>query len=228
MESKDLIQILLTNPDKFERQGLANELLKKYFQGLSLDTLAQLLKNKNNIIKKEALWIISELGEEACSQFMDEIYNISTRPADVTITHLLMECIFLGTLEQDGYLITYLFDKLSHKEQFIRIEAMHLIANINSYQLRELKKLLENKLVSADFLNAHNEGCQLLMSGKHNIAGQAISVLKESRPMLVSIYAAIIGKRVFDKYPEVIRTALQNSYSDIRLFAEQVLELNSE
>ena len=59
-----LIHELLTDSAKFNEEGRSYQLLKEYFDEFPLETLRPLLSNNDPLVRRAAVWIVSELGEE--------------------------------------------------------------------------------------------------------------------------------------------------------------------
>jgi HEAT repeat protein len=72
MKAEDLIAEMLADPQKFDKDGAAYELLQSYFQGYPAETLRPLLRSDNAFVRKAAAFIASELGAKA-ADLVDDV-----------------------------------------------------------------------------------------------------------------------------------------------------------
>ena len=70
-----LIEILKKDKEKFRKEHGGYQLLEEYFNGLSKETLRELLCDEDKDIRALALWIISELGKETPKDFLGEVVS---------------------------------------------------------------------------------------------------------------------------------------------------------
>lgn len=64
-KGEELIRDLLADPQRFGEEGQGYRLLQEYFEGLPLDTLRPLLRHESPVVQGEAMFVASELGEQA-------------------------------------------------------------------------------------------------------------------------------------------------------------------
>jgi hypothetical protein len=77
-----LISEMLADPQRFDDEGKAHELLQSYFAGYPLETLRPMLRSGNMYLQRGASFIASELGANATA-LVDDIIPL----VDVTDGH---------------------------------------------------------------------------------------------------------------------------------------------
>lgn len=132
-ESKGLklVNLLLNKPKEFSRKGLSIELLDEYFDGFSLNSLKTLLTSKDEIVLQESLFILSELGPEACNKYLDYVIELIDAH-NITIQFYSMQCIFLGTRNSRKKEFSYLISKTKSNNETIKNYAFELIEKANN------------------------------------------------------------------------------------------------
>jgi hypothetical protein len=140
-----LIDTLLNSPEFFAKKAFGNDLLKEYFDGYPLDTLNTLLTYDNDIVKKEAIYILSELGEEICNYFLDTIIPL-LQNTDKTIQYYTMQSIFLGSFVSRYEDFLYVVKMLKNTSDSIRNYALELINKANIEQLKSSLLLMSESI----------------------------------------------------------------------------------
>ena len=87
-----IIEKLKEDTEKFRKEGGGYQLLEEYFNGLSKETLRDLLCYEDKYIRQLTLWIISELGEETAKDFLGEVAS-QMNDDDPVICHHASEIV---------------------------------------------------------------------------------------------------------------------------------------
>src|SRR5262245_18361294 len=100
-EGDRLVAELLSDPEKFERRGLANELLKQFLRNYPTHRLRSLLRHENGRVVRSAIWIASELPSKAPELLTDIV--LASSSADRYIRYYALDGIMLGAIAgQEG------------------------------------------------------------------------------------------------------------------------------
>lgn len=130
-----MINDLLKDPKKFFDEGKSYDLLQEYFTGISVSSLDLLLKHENLIVKRVAIWIVSELGDKAIT--LKESVLSLLQEKDRYLQYYTFESIMLFSASRAKSLFHYLMLSLESDDDVIRKLGMHLISNASNIQLEE-------------------------------------------------------------------------------------------
>src|SRR5439155_23908582 len=96
---QQLIQELLEDPTRFYESGKTYELLQAYFGGFPLVTLRPLLAHSERMVKRAAVWVTSEIGDDGRSLIHDVIPLI--RDDDRFIQYYALETVTVWSVGED-------------------------------------------------------------------------------------------------------------------------------
>lgn len=221
--SEKLIQELLKDPVKFNKQGKAYALLQKYFDGLSFETLRSLLKSKDQHVLHAAVWIASELGKQAAC-LIEEVVPLIDSGDRYIIYHaleIIMVCSFSGNVDEFIHVIY----GLESNDEVIRKLSMRLISNASNAQLKAVFSIFESNCEKKAFDKLHYLGVKFLLDFD-NVSSENIVNMLSSNEFLYKIYGAILAKKNHKKFPELLNDGSLSKDADVRKFcAEMIVEL---
>lgn len=208
-----LIKELHENPHVFYKKGRAYQLLQEYFKGYKLDTLSDLLTNSDPYVKRAAIWMASELGNESRS-LITEIVPLANDDEDEYIQSYALEVLIVCAHGEHSEKIIHVIKALQSNRKLIRLLAMRVIANLTADQfdagIEYLKSSNENDL--------HIEGLRSLNEFEQLSAKQALSMINSEEP-LIRKYGAIIAKRKLQSEPDLMKKVTKSSDSDLQEFS---------
>ncbi len=214
---EQLIQELLANPTRFYDGGKTYELLQVYFGGFPLATLRPLLADSETVVKRAAVWVTSELGDDGRSLIQDVIPLI--RDDDRFIQYYALEIVAVCSVGEDVDEFVHVVRSMQDHDQVIRVLAMRLVSNAAVSQLKAATRLLRSNEPS-ELL--HERGLSDLLR-RDLLDPQEVLQMIDDRDPLVRKYGAIAAKGLFYKAPEVMATAASCADPDIRNFIQQIV-----
>lgn len=216
-----LIKKLLTKPSKFNNQGRAYQLLQQYFEGFPLETLQPLLHHKDPLVRRAAVWIVSELGIGGSGLLNDAIplINDDERYVKYHALEIVSVCSVGGNANQFKYVIPL----MECNDDVIRILVMRLVSNADLLQLEAGARFFGLK---DSYHKLHNEGLTKLLEVDRITPEQVALMINNDEP-LTRKYGIIIAKRLFTKFPNLIIDAVMNGDNDISKFSQEVVEIYS-
>lgn len=219
-EGIQLIEELYTDSSKFYKQGKSYQLLQKYFEGFPLESLRPLLSSKDTLIRKVAIWIISELGTDGC--FINDIIPL-VNDEDRYIKYHALEIIAMCSTNKNNGEFIILFPHLESTDDVIRILTMRLISNANMLQLEMSAKYFGLK---ETYNKLHLEGLLKLIEIDSITYEQVLMMINSDEP-LSRKYGVIAAKRLYNRYPDLINEAMISDDQDIVKFSKEVAEMHS-
>jgi len=209
LQGQQLIHNLLEDVDDFHEKGKAYQLLEAYFGGLPIETLRPLLRNHDKRIQFEAVWVASELGYNAHS-LVDDIISL-LHEDDLDVQNQSLEIIMACSVANKIEYFVHVVRALQHYDENIRNTAMRLVSNANNAQL-------EVSIRSDEFSdNLHKRGLQHLLQIDTLSFGQVLNLLNDENPLLKR-YGAMATKKLYQKFPTLIESAISSDDADIRQF----------
>ncbi len=219
---EQLIQELVANPTRFTKEGKGLELLREYFEGFSLETLRPLLSNSDLKVRKEAVAILSELGTQGCD-LLDAVVLL-VNDLDLSIKYDALECIMVCSVGQNAGEFLHVLRSMESNVEVLRILAMRLSSNADPLQLQAAFQGLETFDFKEDI---HKKGLITLLNSDFLDTKEILSMIDDNEA-LTRKYGAITAKRLFGKYPELIRYALLSKDSDVQKFAKDFIDLQKK
>lgn len=213
-----LINSLTNDPEKFYNEGKSYELLQEYFKGFSKDTLRILLISKDKWIKRVAIWITSELGVEG-RYLLDVVLEQINDNDEYTCSYALEIIANCANNEyMDAFVNVFFF--LEHSNHKIRIAVMNIISNLSTQRIHEAYIFMTKMKIRNVF---HEQGLSSLFNA-NVLALSEITQMVEAEESLARKYGIIVARKLYNKYPQVINTAISSQDIDIQKFSEQVIE----
>lgn len=203
-----LIELFKSDPERF-----GYPLYAEYCHGLDLNTLRPLLHSQSNIVKREAIWILSELGTYGGDFLLSDAIELLNDEDSFIVSYALE--IVANCAYGDEYM--KLFDALTHKAQNVRSEAMSLFSTCSNLRLRQTLEYLEQKN-----LLLYHECISFLLKADIVEEADIMNMLDNDDPIKRK-FAVITAEKVYDKYPEIIHNAILNEDEDIRYHSEVIM-----
>ena len=191
------------------------QLLEEYFHGLSIETLHDLLCYEDKLIRKIALWIISELGEATAEDFLEEAAS-QMNDDDPLICYYSSEMVACyGT---DKYMDNFMriFDFFEHSNAKIRTLSMYNISKLTDSRIKEAYAYsVSNKILS----DSHEKGLLSLMH-IDTLTASDITAMLHSDDSVIRKYGVIAASKVYEKYPEIINESVTSEDLDVQDYAK--------
>ena len=205
-----LIELFKDDPERF-----AYQLYTEYCRGLELNTLRPLLHSQNSIIKKEVVWILSELGTYGGNALLTDAIELLD-DEDSFVVGYALEIVFNCAYGEEYMRI---FDALTHKYRNVRAEAMNLFRSCRDLYLRQTLDQLDPKKFALYY-----ECISFLLKADTVEKADIINMLENDDPIKRK-FAAIMAEKVYDKYPEIIQNAVFSKDEDIKYYAEVKMQV---
>lgn len=195
---EQLIDDLMTDPQRFDEDGRAHALLQRYFAGLPLDTLRPLLRSDNVFVQRTASFIASELGSQASGVIDDVVSLVSS--SDMHVQWYPMEALAVCARGEHVEEFAHVVEMLANTEVPLRRLAMRLVANAELPQLEAARRHFES---SGQCHGTHQQGLLALIAGSR-IGPAVIVAMLGDGDALVRRYGAIAARRLMREYPDLI------------------------
>lgn len=208
-----LIAELLADPARFKQEGRAYQLLDEYFSGLSIETLRPLLHHESGLVRHAALWVTSELGEQARVLLKDTIPLIAS--SDRFESYHALEIAAVCAVGDQIERFVAVAEGLESGDDVIRGLTMRLMSRADAAQLRAAAAAAVYEMPRAE---VHKRGMDLLSIG--DMADpDAIKAFLTSEDALTRCYGAIAAKRLRNKHPELLEMAKSVPDANVNTFA---------
>ena len=213
-----LVSELLKNPKRFVRLGRSHELLNESFDHVSFEQLKILLDHEDIDVKKDGIWLLSELGVTAkplLSEVINLLHSLKSKKILLTpkderfILSYIMEVITNCADELEARQFNYVVQELFNEDNVIQRLAMYLISNASDNQIRASIDLVESQL--RHFL--------LLLLDVRNINSDEVIKMLEGTDTLAQLFGTILAKKLYSKYPELIKICSESLTKTIKDFA---------
>lgn len=217
-----LIEKLKKDTEKFGGED-QYQLLEEYFHGLSIETLHDLLCYEDKLIRKIALWIISELESITAKDFLEEA-AAQMNDDDPIICYYSCEIVaYYGT---DKYMDDFMrvFDFFEHSNAKIRTLSMFNISRLNDSRIKEAYAYLVNNKILSD---SHEKGLLSLIH-INTLTASDITAMLHSDDSVIRKYGVIAASKVYEKYPEIIKDSVNSEDSDVQNYSNDVVQVETE
>ena len=175
-----LIEDLKSNPERFHKNKQSLGLLEEFFHGFPVIELRPLLHSNNTIIKREAIWIASELVN--AEDLIDDALLLLNDDDDFVVFYAAeIVARFYRNIDE----FSKIFKLLEHQEESVVYSAMNLISN---FSRSEIQWAYEYFLKLGDHI--HEQGLWILLH--HN------DVINND-----NIYQSINDEKIIDKYKQI-------------------------
>ena len=215
---KKLIQELLSNPDKFDNDGKAYQLLQDYFEGYPIETLRRLLQSDNQMVIRSAIWIASELGKEAYILVPEvrPLVHSSNRFIRYYAIEILMVCSFADYAQDFIHVVR----AIESDDEVISCLSMDLVSRADAPRINSVVPLLSTTKKAN---KQHIVGLSRLIKSETLDSQEIVAMLNDEDPILRK-YGAIIASKIYDKHPEVIADGASSSDPVISKFCKDVVK----
>ncbi|MDE6750945.1 MAG: hypothetical protein K2K21_18055, partial [Lachnospiraceae bacterium] len=210
-----LIEILKKDKEKFRKEVGGYQLLQEYFNGLSKETLHDLLSYEDKDIRELALWIISELGATAAEDFLEEAAS-QMNDDDPAIYRYSTEIVaFWGT---DKYMDDFMrvFGFFEHSNAKIRTLSMYRISQLSDSRIKEAYAYSVNNKILSD---SHEKGLLSLIH-INTLTDSDITAMLHSDDSVIRKYGIIAASKVYEKYPEIINESVNSEDLDVQDYSK--------
>jgi hypothetical protein len=213
-----LVADLLSQPESFEKRGLANELLNEFFHGYPIDHLRLLLHHLDVRVLRRGTWIASELPREA-EFLLDDIIAVS-KHSDRRIRRDALIVIALGTNGARLERFFHLVEALDDPDAAVAEHALFLLSRSSDAQLAAAITHFETTRQ-----DRHLSGLRMLV--KANSADQsAAEAMLQSDDPLRRKYGLALAERGHSSYPSSLILAANSEDESIRPLAQHLLDLH--
>lgn len=210
-----LIAELLANPSKFKQDGRAYQLLEEYFSGLSVDTLRPLLRHEDSLVRHAAVWVASELGDQASALLDDATPLIESNDRFQSYHALEIAAVCAIGPQVDRFV--NVARGLESGDGVIRGLTMRLMSRADPSQLEAAAVASERDPACPE---AHKRGLWLLAKGEQ-ADSRDVRELLASDNRLALCYGAIAAKRLREKCPELLEHATTLPDATVSKFASE-------
>ena len=217
MDASLLIADLKKQPESFFDEGRAYDLLQEYFKGESVDSLGELLTDRNLSVRKSAVWIVSELGSNAISMAEQVLTLLNDDERYVKYYALESLMVFSSSGLEEAF--HHVVSALEDDDAVIRKLGMYLVSNSSNVQLEEA---VQHYLNIDD--NSHIEGLRLLLGIAGSAEHDQIGSLLYGENNILAMYSAILIKREMERHGRKIEFDLNLiEDSSIKNFLDEFL-----
>lgn len=209
-----LIEKLKKDTEKFGGED-QYQLLQEYCNGLSKETLHDLLCCEDKLIRIIALWIISELGKETPKDFLGEAVS-QMNDDDPAIYRWSSEIVaWYGTGKyMDDFMKIFVF--VEHSNAKIRKVSMVRISQLTDSRIKEAYAYsVSNKILS----DSHEKGLLSLIR-INKLTASDITAMLHSDDSVTRKYGVIAASKVYEKYPEIINESVTSEDLDVQDYAK--------
>jgi hypothetical protein len=191
------------------------DLLNEYFDGLPVETLRPLLTHKDTLVRHAAVWVTSELGQQACTLLDDVIPLITSDDRYLSYHALEITVVCAVGNRADG--MVHFSKALESGDDVVRALAMRLLARADQTQL---EAAAQRASADASANDAHTRGLSLLAASEACDPGDVQRMLHEDNSV-ARMFAVIAAKRLQKSNPELLEIASGLSNSTMSRFARE-------
>lgn len=189
----DLIQKLLANPSRFNKSGEAYSLLQAYFAGHPVETLRQLLLDKNVLVQRSAAFIASELGAYVCT-LIDDIVPLATSQDGHTAWYAI-EILTVCSIGNQASKFVHVVRALESEDDGLRRLAMRMVCSADMSQLQAAQSCVEPQ-------SPHATGLAVLTN--EVVKPEELVLMVRGSVPLLRRYGAIGVKRLEQRWPQLL------------------------
>jgi hypothetical protein len=209
---------LISQPDSFEKRGLANELLNEFFRGYALDHLRSLLHHQDNRVLRQGTWIASELANQA-EALLNDMIAVS-KHSNRRIRRDALIVITLGTGGARGKEFYRLVEGLDDSDMAVAEHALFLLSKSSEGQLVAAIKHFEEVQE-----HRHLPGLRMLVEAR-SAEPTSIEAMLEGDDPLQRKYGLALAERIYPNHPEPLNLAARSRDNSIRPLARHLLGLH--
>ena len=217
-----LIEKLKKDTEKFCKECGAYQLLQEYFNGLSKETLRDLLCYEDKRIRQITLWIISELGESA-KDLLEEVAS-QMNDDDPLICYYSSEIVACIATDKcmDDFMRIFVF--FEHSNAKIRSLSMFIISKLSDSRIQEAYAYsINNKILS----DSHEKGLLSLIN-VNTLTTSDVTAMINSDDSVIRKYGVIAASMVYEKYPEIIKESVNSEDLDVQDFSKTEVQAKAK
>lgn len=208
--AEQLIGDLLAVPSRFTK---GYELLQAYLKGAPVETLRPLLRGADETVRREAVWVVSELGRQAFLLLDDVVPLIDS--GDRYLAFHAMESVTLCATGAGAPAFAHVVARLEDADEVLRTLSMFLMSNVDVSQLAAT--------VDIGLHNEHEEGLRLLLDPSAS-EESVLSFINSDEP-LRRRYGAIAAARLYEKCPRLMDEVSKMEDAEVGSFIDSVLRM---
>lgn len=213
-----LIRDLLADPQRFDADGRAYDLLQAYFAGFPLETLRPLLRSEAALVQRAAAFVASELGSQARSLVDDVIPLLSS--GNRYLQYHAIEVLAVCSQAEHAGNFAHVVRALESDDDILRVLAMRLLSNADVAQLEAAHRRFET---SDPRQQTHHHGLLSLVAGGRTRPGIVAAMIHDDDP-LVRRYGAIAAKRLLREFPSLMMEVGASDDADLSQFYRSVVQ----
>lgn len=206
---KQLLDEVIRNPDD---GALANRLLTRLFEGLSLNVVVTLLISRESTVAERGAWLASELGDK-CAPIYDRIAKY-LRHASERVRFWLIDCVLVCAGERAAGDLATVVTLLEDESHAVRWKAMQFLSRASTQQLRMARDFLTEKYADNDTIR----GLNVLLHVDDWRYDEIEELISSSRPILRKC-AAVAAARAGSIAPRLLGLAIASTDEEVRAFA---------
>jgi hypothetical protein len=138
MTGDQLVHTLLDGGTECNRDNVANDLLKAFFEGYPVENLRGILLSKEPAVVKYGVWIASELGVRSRPLFPDIVPLLSHESR--WVRYFAIDCVV--TAAEEGEPIVKAARLLTDDDAAVRVRATEMLAQLSQEQLTSAAEYL--------------------------------------------------------------------------------------
>jgi hypothetical protein len=216
-EGDRLVSQLFSDPERFAKKGMANDLLKQFFEGYPLDHLRSLLRHTNRKVVEEGIWIASELPSCAAA-LLDDAMVLSRHP-DRRVRFFALDVVMLGTISGRAEGFIQVVEGLDDPDPVIIEHALFLLSRATESQLAAATKYLER--VEPD--SRHLAGLDMLAEAQSTDPALVEDAI-QSGDSLRRKYGLAAAERAYGQHPFLLDLAARSQDDSIKSLAAHLLK----
>src|SRR5580704_17086703 len=216
-EGDRLVSQLFSDPERFAKRGMANDLLKQFFEGYPLDHLRSLLRHANHKVVEEGIWIASELPSCAAA-LLDDAMVLSRHP-DRRVRFFALDVVMLGSAggRTEGFI--QVVEGLDDPDPAINDHAFFLLSRATESQVAAAVTYLEQ----AEPDSRHLAGLSMLVEAQSTEPPLVADALQSS-DSLRRRYGLAAAERAYGQDPSLLDLAARSQDDSIKSLAEHMLK----
>lgn len=218
----DLIGQLLEDPERFCDEGLGYQLLQAYFSGHDIETLKGLLGHEDQRVQREAMFVVSELGERAIP-LIDDVIPLLTS-GDRKLKYEALEVLAVCGEGERASEFVHVVSALDSDDDVIRALAMRLMSRADNSQLIAARRNLRGDSIVQ---LTHARGLSVMIESLPEKADIVASMIRDQHP-LVRRYGAVAAARLRATQPHLFAEVGRSDDIEIRKFHTVLRNLDSE
>jgi hypothetical protein len=212
-----LIGELLADPAAFKEHGRAYQLLEEYFSGLAVETLRPLLRHENTLVRHAAVFVASELGQEA-SPLLDDVVPLIESDDRFVSYHALEVTVVCATGPLADRFIA-IPRALESRDDVVRVLAMRLLTRADPTQLEAAAARADQIAINKE---VHSRGL-LMLAGSASRDPRDVRLMLSDKHPIARMYGAVAAKRLREKSPDLLQFAAELPDISISRFAHEAV-----